>query len=122
MSEMRIDTRVPEWDVADRLCKALRESGLTASGMAEYLDVHRNTIAGYLHGHHKPARSVLIVWALRTRVPVEWLLTGQSPSSSPSSTPLESSPAGETTHWYTENVVQLVSAIATLDDPLDDVA
>jgi transcriptional regulator with XRE-family HTH domain len=85
MSEMHNEKGVvpPSWDLADRMGKALRVSELTAATMAEYLDVHRNTISGYLHGHHVPQRSVLILWAMRTGVPLHWLLTGQQSAPHP---------------------------------------
>jgi transcriptional regulator with XRE-family HTH domain len=82
MTQTNNELRFPQWDLADRLAKALRVSGVGASEMAEHLGVHRNTVGGYLHGHHVPMRAALIVWALRTGVPLEWL-TGQQPAPHP---------------------------------------
>ena len=67
---------VPQWDLADRLRKALRVAGVSVQDMAEELGIHRNTVSGYLNGQHAPSRAVLIVWAMRTGVPVEWLVHG----------------------------------------------
>jgi len=81
MSEQQDEMEVPQWDVADRMAKALRESGVSATDMAEYLNVHRNTISNYLHGRSAPSRATLIAWAYCTRFPLEWLVTGQAPAS-----------------------------------------
>lgn len=72
---------IPEWDLADRLAKALRIAGLTASGMADYLEVHRNTVSAWINGRTPPSAQTVRLWALRTGVPHEWLRTGYvSPS------------------------------------------
>ena len=77
MSELRNETAVPQWDVADRMAKALRTSGVTPQAMAEMLCVHRNTVSNYLHGRSKVSRAVLIAWSEITGFPLEWLETGQ---------------------------------------------
>ena len=62
-----------EWDLLDRLAKALRVAGMRPAEMAAYLHVHRNTVSSYLHGRTDPDYATLIVWARRTGVPLAWL-------------------------------------------------
>jgi transcriptional regulator with XRE-family HTH domain len=69
-------TQVPEFDVADRMRKALRTSGVGAQEMAEYLGVCRNSVSNWINGHHPADRRTLLLWALRTGVPFEWLDRG----------------------------------------------
>ena len=77
MTTESIGSTVPEWDVADRMQKALRVSCLTVQGMADYLGVSRNTCGRWLNGHTQPPVAALRLWALRTGVPYGWLKTGR---------------------------------------------
>ena len=67
---------IPQWDVADRLHKSLRVTGLSVQDMADDLEVHRNTISAWLNGRSRPKKTQLIAWALKTGLPFEWLSTG----------------------------------------------
>ncbi len=67
---------IPEVLVGDRMRIALRHADMTAGQMAEYLDVGRNTVSTWMNGHIKPKRQTMILWAMRTGVPLEWLETG----------------------------------------------
>jgi transcriptional regulator with XRE-family HTH domain len=67
---------IPQWDLADRMAKSLRTAGIGVQEMADYLDVHRNTVGGWLHGRIRPDVRTLRLWALRTGVSYEWLLHG----------------------------------------------
>ena len=59
MSEMQeVETFDPQWDVADRLQKALRIAGISAADMARFLDVHRNTMNNWLHGRTAPKQGI----------------------------------------------------------------
>lgn len=79
MSEQPADVPgVPQWDLADRMRKGLRESGLGVIEMAVYLDVSRNTVSNWLNGRIKPRTIYLKEWALRTRTDYGWLVTGQT--------------------------------------------
>lgn len=74
----------PEWDLVDRLTKSLRIAGMSGKDMAAYLEVHRNTVSGWMNGDAQPSRPMMITWALRTGVPFEWLRDGViSPPSPP---------------------------------------
>lgn len=70
---------VPEWDVTDRLRKALKHAGLGPGDMAAELGVSRNTVTNYLNGHTRIPGPALRLWAMRTGVPREWLETGKGP-------------------------------------------
>lgn len=73
MSEQPDSPPVPQWDVADRMRKALREADITVGEMAAYLDVARNTVSTWINGRINPSRQTLRLWALRTGVSFEWL-------------------------------------------------
>lgn len=82
MSEMTSSGVIPQWDAADRLAKALRQSGVSVANMADYLGVHRNTIGRYLNGRGGAAdRRTILLWAMRTGVPAAWLEHGVIPPS-----------------------------------------
>lgn len=83
---MSIHTEAPAYtardlepDLADRMRKALRVSGVGVQEMAEYLGVSRNTVGTWVNGHIAPKVQSVRLWALRTGVPFEWLMNGESP-------------------------------------------
>lgn len=70
---------IPEWDLADRMRKSLRHSGVGVQEMADYLGVARNTVylscrdlraVQELCGHRSPAVTALYVQA-RSDVAIE---------------------------------------------------
>lgn len=71
---------VPEFDLADRMRKALRSSEVGVMEMADYLGVARNTISNWINGHVAPSKQSLRLWAMRTGVSFEWLQTGENPT------------------------------------------
>lgn len=74
MSDQTAETgTIPEWDLADRFRKALRHAHLGVGDMATYLDVSRNTVSNWIHGHVQPSVQTQRLWALRTGVPYTWL-------------------------------------------------
>lgn len=77
MSEMPQNTEL-EFDLLDRLRKAMRISGKDAGDLAVDLGVHRNTIGNYLNGRTPIDRRTVVAWAVCTGVPLEWLETGQT--------------------------------------------
>lgn len=83
MSETPAQGTALAWTLGDRLGKAMRVAGISAAEMAEYLDVHRNTVSAYINDRQPPKRSVLRLWALRTGVSLDWLETGESPVGPP---------------------------------------
>lgn len=70
---------VPQFDLADRMRKALRTSDLGVQEMADYLGVARSTVGKWINGHINPSKQSLRLWALRTGVDFDWLVTGESP-------------------------------------------
>lgn len=74
---------VPEFDRADRMRKALRVAGISVQEIAEYLGVARNTVSTWINGRIDPSTQTMRLWALRTGVPYEWLLTGTVPDQRP---------------------------------------
>lgn len=70
---------MPQWDVADRLRKAMRHAGLGVQDMAGYLGVTRGTVSTWINGRIVPSTQTLRLWALRCGVSYDWLAGGQSP-------------------------------------------
>ncbi|WP_327083349.1 helix-turn-helix transcriptional regulator [Mycobacteroides chelonae] len=70
----------PVWDMADRLAKSLRVADMTAGEMADYLEVHRNTVGAWLKGRSEPKRPQLIAWSLRTGLSYDWIKDGTVPA------------------------------------------
>ncbi len=69
---------VPEFDLADRMRKALRTSHVGVQEMADYLGVARNTVSTWINGKIQPSMQTVRLWALRTGVPYAWLKDGQT--------------------------------------------
>lgn len=63
----------PQWDLADRMRKALREADVGVQEMADYLGVARNTVSNWINGRIEPRHQTLLLWAMRTGVSLEWL-------------------------------------------------
>jgi transcriptional regulator with XRE-family HTH domain len=64
---------VPEWDIADRMRKALRHARLGVQEIADYLGVDRSTVSTWINGRIDPSTQTLRLWALRTGVSLAWL-------------------------------------------------
>jgi transcriptional regulator with XRE-family HTH domain len=62
-----------DFDLADRLRKALRFADVSVGDMADYLGVTRQTVGRYINGHVGPDRRTLRLWAIRCGVPLDWL-------------------------------------------------
>lgn len=70
---------VPQFDLADRMRKGLRITGSTVQEMADYLGVTRTTVSNWINGHITPSKQTQRLWAMRTGVSYDWLVTGESP-------------------------------------------
>lgn len=68
---------IPQWTLADRLQKARATAGLDQTELARRAGLSRQTVSNYERGTVTPRRSGLIVWALATGVPLEWLVSGE---------------------------------------------
>lgn len=71
---------IPQFTKGDRLGKALDFADVGVGEMADYLGLSRNTISNYIAGRTKIPRPTLMLWSLRTGVPIEWIETGVEPN------------------------------------------
>jgi transcriptional regulator with XRE-family HTH domain len=83
----------PKWDLADRLAKARRWAGLEQEDLAEDFGMTHQAISKYERGLSIPKLVVIKQWALRTKVPVEWLLEDDAVPKNPD--PPEPEPKGK---------------------------
>jgi transcriptional regulator with XRE-family HTH domain len=79
MTTQRSELLVPEFDLADRMRKALRVAGIGVQEMASYLGVARNTVSTWINGKIAPSTQTIRLWAIRCDVPYEWLRWGDFP-------------------------------------------
>jgi transcriptional regulator with XRE-family HTH domain len=80
---MTTDTgTVPRWGLDDRLRKSLSHAQVSIDEMAAEIGVSRQSVSGWLNGHREPRIGFLKLWALRTGVPLSWLLEGVEPAKS----------------------------------------
>lgn len=68
--------QIPQFDLADRMRKGLREAGLDVQEMAAYLGVSRSSVSSWINGRIQPSLQTQRLWAMRCGVPFEWLKTG----------------------------------------------
>lgn len=73
MAEMQLAGVRPEWTLGDRLRKAREHAALNQTQMADELEIARNSVGRYESGAYEPPRTVVIAWALRTGVDLDWL-------------------------------------------------
>lgn len=78
MTEQIAEPVVPQFELPDRMRRALRHADVSSIEMAEYLEVTRHTISNWINGHTRPRPAELKMWALRTGVDYKWLITGAS--------------------------------------------
>ena len=70
---------VPQLTMGWRLKMALGQVDMTVQQMAAELGVSRQTATSYVTDRATPKRAYLVMWALRTGVPLSWLETGIAP-------------------------------------------
>ena len=68
-----------EFDLADRLRRALRVADVGVQEMAQELEVHATTVGNWINGRTIPRRRDLRLFAMKTGFPLEWLETGKAP-------------------------------------------
>ena len=77
MSEIAQTGIVPDWTLGWRMQRALAHADVSVEQMGEELGVSRSTVSRWLNDRGGPPRiGYLKLWALRTGVPLEWLVTG----------------------------------------------
>jgi transcriptional regulator with XRE-family HTH domain len=87
MTTQRSELLVPQFDLADRMRKALRTAGIGVQEMADYLGVARNTVSTWINGKIHPSTQTIRLWAIRCEVSYEWLRWGDIPGPRNRSTP-----------------------------------
>jgi transcriptional regulator with XRE-family HTH domain len=83
MSEAAASGGAPEWDLADRMRKALRVADIGVQDMAAYLGVNRSTVSTWINGRIAPSTQTLRLWSMRTGVSYEWLVADDGGSGLP---------------------------------------
>ena len=73
--------QVPPLTLGWRLKMSLAQADMSVQEMADELGVVRATVTRWTHDQIQPKPMVLKVWALRTGVPLAWLVTGEAPTS-----------------------------------------
>ncbi|WP_425471491.1 helix-turn-helix domain-containing protein [Tessaracoccus massiliensis] len=58
---------------------SLRHANLSVQEMADYLGVARTSVGNWLNDRVRISRQTMLLWAMRTGVPITWLETGQAP-------------------------------------------
>lgn len=77
MSTQTVMGRIPPLTLGWRLQMALREADISVQQMADELGMARTSLSRWLNDRGTPPRAVFVKqWALRTGVPVEWLMHG----------------------------------------------
>ena len=74
MSELQPAGDVPDWDIADRMRKALRTADIGVGEMADYLGVSRTSVSNWINGRIEPSFQTVRLWSIRTGVDLEWVL------------------------------------------------
>jgi transcriptional regulator with XRE-family HTH domain len=65
--------------LGDRLSKSLKYAGMSHQDMAEYLEVHRNSVGAWCTDRNRIMPAILRLWAQRVGLPLEWLREGTWP-------------------------------------------
>jgi transcriptional regulator with XRE-family HTH domain len=76
MTEQQTAPVIPEFEMPDRLRRALRHADMGSNEMAEYLEVSRHTISNWINGHTRPPATAVKLWAMRCGVDYRWLAHG----------------------------------------------
>lgn len=71
---------IPEFDLADRIRKALREADLNGKQAANALGVTQSAISYWINGTSQPTRRYLVSLSALTGVSLEWLIEGVDPA------------------------------------------
>lgn len=74
---------VPAFQLKHRLSLALEIAELKPEDIAVELGLAATTVRNYLAGRTSPKRAVLVAWALRCGVPIDWLAEGVIPQTPP---------------------------------------
>lgn len=78
MSIQPLHSRVPEFQLKDRLRLAREQKHLEQADIAAELGISRATVSNYERGVTVPGKLVINAWAVICDVDVEWLKTGKA--------------------------------------------
>ncbi|WNM72260.1 helix-turn-helix DNA binding domain protein [Arthrobacter phage Gusanita] len=78
MSIQPLHSRVPEFQLKDRLRLAREQKNLEQADIAAELGISRATVSNYERGVTVPGKLVINAWAVICDVDVEWLKTGKT--------------------------------------------
>lgn len=67
---------IPEWTLGWRLQRSLAHADMSIDDMAAELGVSRQSVSRWVNDHVDPRLGYLKLWALRTGVPLGWLVDG----------------------------------------------
>jgi len=85
-SKKKLPTVMPaelEQTLGDRLKRSMRRVDLSVADMADFFEVHRNTISGWLADRSRPQKLFLRLWAEKTEVHLAYLIDGTWPAECP---------------------------------------
>ena len=68
-----MEQHIPTFTMGERLRKARESAGVSEQEMAALLEVTDRTIRNYESDARPIKRPSLVVWSIRTGVPVEWI-------------------------------------------------
>lgn len=68
--------QIPEWTLGWRLQRSLAHAGMSIEDMAGELGVSRQSVSRWLNERAEPRIGYVKLWAIRTGVPLEWLVGG----------------------------------------------
>ena len=68
--------RIPSFTIGDRLRKARESAGMSQEELAEDVGISRRSLVRY-ERDEMIKKSVILLYAMRTGVPVEWIETGE---------------------------------------------
>lgn len=92
MSEAQTVPEGLDFDMADRLRKALRFADISVQEMADELGMSRNSIGRYINGHIQPDLRTMRIWSWKTGAPLDWLQGEEWAARDSNSEPEGSSP------------------------------
>lgn len=65
--------------LGDRLSKSLKYANMSHQEMAEFLEVHRNSVGAWCTDRNRVMPAILRLWSQRVGLPLEWLREGTWP-------------------------------------------
>jgi hypothetical protein len=69
-----------EQTLGDRLSKSLKYAGMSHQEMAEFLEVHRNSVGAWCTDRNRIMPAILRLWSQQVGLPLEWLRDGTWPA------------------------------------------